>query len=116
MPIFDDPSALSSLRIQLQMRASAVAVVAVAGDLDQDTSPQVQQAVNDLVRDAGVRHVLMDLGEVTFLGAAGVRALLVCHRDADLQGACFQVCRVSDIVRVVLNAARVSRLLGAAEL
>jgi anti-sigma B factor antagonist len=49
--------------------------VAPAGELDLATAPQLEQAVRELL-DAGFEHVIVDLTELDFLDASGLRALL----------------------------------------
>jgi anti-sigma B factor antagonist len=49
--------------------------VAPAGELDLATAPQLEQAIRELL-DAGFEHVIVDLTELDFLDASGLRALL----------------------------------------
>lgn len=57
-----------------------VVVVAVAGELDMLTAPELA----DAVRAAASQHpvgLVVDLGEVTFLGSAGMNVLITADRD-----------------------------------
>jgi anti-anti-sigma factor len=59
-----------------------VAVLSVAGDLDMLTSPQLGQALEQLL-SREPRTVVVDLSEVTFLGSAGLAALVTAHQRAE---------------------------------
>ena len=49
--------------------------VALAGELDLASAPHLERSVWELV-DAGFEHVIVDLTELDFLDASGLRALL----------------------------------------
>ncbi len=75
----DDASALESEH----WMAGEVAVVAVRGEVDQATAPQLLQAVREgLDRTRGGLCVL-DLTHVRFLGGHGLSALLKATRAAE---------------------------------
>ena len=57
-----------------------VAVLAVSGELDIATAPQLRTAVGDLLGQ-GVRHVELDLDACTFVDSTGLGAMLwAAHR------------------------------------
>jgi anti-anti-sigma factor len=59
--------------------------VEVGGEIDLCTAPLLEAALAEHVRACpGVLRV--DLGQVGFLGAAGLRALARAHRDAEAAG------------------------------
>jgi anti-sigma B factor antagonist len=49
--------------------------VALAGELDLATAPQLDQAVRELL-EAGFDHVVVDLTDLAFLDSSGLRMLL----------------------------------------
>lgn len=51
-------------------------VVEVAGDVDLDTTPQLEAAISRCLEQAGDRPCVLDLTAVTFLDSAGLTALL----------------------------------------
>ena len=51
------------------------AVIAVAGEIDVYTAPQLRDAISDLVAD-GVFHVVVDMGGVEFLDSTGLGVLV----------------------------------------
>jgi anti-sigma B factor antagonist len=57
-----------------------VVVVAVSGDVDMLTAPQLAGAINDAYRK-GPAALIVDLSEVEFLASAGMTVLIQAHRD-----------------------------------
>ncbi|HEY6526824.1 MAG TPA: STAS domain-containing protein [Solirubrobacteraceae bacterium] len=53
------------------------ALVALRGELDLATAPQVAEVLDGLAPDAGgVRHIVLDLRGLTFMDASGLHALV----------------------------------------
>ena len=57
-----------------------VTVLAVSGEIDGKTAPAFQEQVLPKLEPEG--RVVLDLAGVTFLSSAGLRALLLLHREA----------------------------------
>jgi anti-anti-sigma factor len=55
-------------------------VLAVAGELDTETADQLRAAVSSILAAGRPRRLVLDLGEVRFLDARGVAALVAAHR------------------------------------
>lgn len=55
-------------------------VVMVAGDIDGSTSPRLEQAIMPLLRETAA--LVLDLGRTTYMSSAGLRVLLLIHREA----------------------------------
>lgn len=55
-------------------------VLPIKGRVDAVTAPQLNTLVREHI-DAGVRYVLFDLSEVTFLSSSGLRALLLIRKE-----------------------------------
>jgi anti-anti-sigma factor len=68
---------------------AALVVVAVTGDVDQDSAPTLRATL--IASLQGNPQVCCDVSAVTFFGAAGARALLDAHRLARAKGAAFAV-------------------------
>lgn len=58
-----------------------VAVIAVSGDLDILTAPELTKAIQVATREEPVA-LIVDLSRVTFLGVAGMNLLITAHRNA----------------------------------
>jgi anti-sigma B factor antagonist len=76
-------------------------VAAVAGEIDLTTAPLLQAALMDAVD----RHctVCCDLSDVTFLGAAGINALVIVHERAAQAGSRLRIRGAHGITRRVLQ-------------
>jgi anti-anti-sigma factor len=66
-------------------RTEATALVAFSGELDLAAAPQAAAALRAQL-EAGVRDLLVDLGQVTYLDCAGLRTLIDVARAADHTG------------------------------
>lgn len=58
-------------------------VATVRGEVDTLTAPRLQAALDRVLRRAAGRRVVLDLLGVTFLGSAGLTALVVAARNAE---------------------------------
>ena len=57
--------------------------VKLDGRLDTITSPDLEQALNDL---AGVAHLVLDFEKITYISSAGLRVLLALQKRMSKQG------------------------------
>jgi serine/threonine-protein kinase RsbW len=57
-----------------------VVTMPVKGRVDAVTAPQLNREVHEQI-NAGARHILLDLAEVTFLSSSGLRALLLIRKE-----------------------------------
>ena len=57
-----------------------VVVVAISGDLDMATAPEVADAIRSAV-EHGPAALIVDLSRVQFLASAGINLLISVHRD-----------------------------------
>ncbi|MEU7873964.1 STAS domain-containing protein [Dactylosporangium sp. NPDC049140] len=78
------------------------ATVAVSGVVDVDSGNRLFDAVADVLARDGLRRVVVDLGAVTLLDAAGVGVLLAARNRARTAGVRFRVGRLSEPARDVL--------------
>jgi anti-anti-sigma factor len=84
------PPADGDLHSRTRWKTADAVVVEVAGDVDLCTAPDLEAALQEHVRACpGVLRV--DLGEVRFLGAAGLQVLVRAHRQAAAAGVHFVV-------------------------
>jgi len=75
----------------------------VAGDLDAVSSAGLQKAVVEVLRRHRPRGIEVDLRGVAFLDSAGIRALVLCHADAEQLGCRLTVAGPRPDVRRVLD-------------
>ncbi|MFD2469434.1 STAS domain-containing protein [Amycolatopsis silviterrae] len=72
-PPWPDPTGM--LRLRVSHPAPGTAVVEVAGEVDLATAPRMAEVVESRLRST-VSLVIVDLRQTTFLGVAGLRALI----------------------------------------
>jgi anti-anti-sigma factor len=94
----------------VSVAADGGVVVKVVGELDLATVPDVQHRLSELPLDAE-RQVVFDVEGVTFLSAAGVRAVLDAKERVGARGGTFVLRAPSRLVARVLRAAGVEDLL-----
>jgi anti-sigma B factor antagonist len=52
-----------------------VDLVEISGRIDSSTAPQLEQALNKVIKD-GRFHIVVDMADMEFMSSAGLRALL----------------------------------------
>ena len=63
-------------------RSGDEAVVTIAGDVDAETSPQLEAEMNTLFA-SGTKSVVVDAEGISFLGSSGLSVLIGAHRTAE---------------------------------
>jgi anti-sigma B factor antagonist len=61
--------------VHVEMFDDHGATIAVDGDLDLATAPQLQSAIDEMI-SYGHRHLVIDLAEATFMDSTGMQSLL----------------------------------------
>ncbi len=94
------------------VRASTerTAVLALRGEVDLATTPELRRALSVSVK-VGVHHLVLDCGELTFLDASGISALVEATKDLAAEGGALVVRNASAPVRTVVEAAGLAHLL-----
>jgi anti-anti-sigma factor len=86
-------------------RTEATALIAFCGELDLAAAPAAAAALRTQL-EAGVRDILVDLGQVTYLDCAGLSALVAVARAADMLGARVYLFRAHGRVAQLIQWAR----------
>ncbi len=87
------------------------ATVAVGGEVDTYTSPELSRALEEVIR-GGATDVVVDVAEVTFLDSSGLSALIGGAKLARTHGASYRVARPGAHVRRLFEIAGLIELLG----
>ncbi len=88
--------------------------IALAGDLDAGSESHFSRSVLRILRTSRQPQLQIDLAGIELLAAAGVQALMLCHRTAAAQGRQLTICYPQPIVRRVLEVTAVLHLLEGA--
>lgn len=101
-----------NLEVRLHSPTREVVVVRVGGMLDRLSAPLLVERVGQQLTRAP--HVVIDLGDVTSVGAAGVEALRSLHRQATGAGTQLHLAAERDTVRQALHVADLDQLFSIA--
>ncbi|MCO8273872.1 STAS domain-containing protein [Actinoplanes sp. TRM 88003] len=99
----DDLDEKALLLVRLEHFHAGSMVITVTGEVDSANSDDLRRQIAELVSDQAARTVALDLGELTFLGSAGIRALIDCHDLAASRGGRLEISRAHEHVREVLT-------------
>jgi anti-anti-sigma factor len=77
--------------------------LAVSGELDCQTAPRLRTSVTETLDRRRLERLQLDLSNLTFIDAAGVRCLLECEREASRAGVCLIVRNVMPAVLRILE-------------
>ena len=97
---------LCDLSIDMAFEGREV-VVGVGGEIDLLTAPTLQAILGDLVQE-GFDHVVLDVGAVTFIGAAGLNILAATAAALAASGGTLTIRAASVLVERILDVPRVS--------
>ena|ERR1700722_2746989 len=86
-------------------------LVAVSGAVDVSTQDPLQQVLLRIMRERSTR-IFLDLSGVAFMDCAGLRALLITRRRAELRGGCMRLIAVSTAVRRTIELNRADEALA----
>jgi len=88
-----------------------VTVVAIAGKLDSNTSPEAQQALDGIVA-GGARTVVVDFTALDYISSAGLRVLLGTARRLRGSGGALRLFGLNETVREVFEISGFSTILA----
>jgi len=74
------------LSIETRRDVDGCLVIRLIGELDMSTASDVAAELSAILRSDGPADIIVDLGELTFMDAAGVTALLDAHQRAAATG------------------------------
>ncbi len=77
---------------------------------DAETGPEITEASSTRLHETG--HLILDFTETTFLGSAGLAALLNINRLAQEKGGALRICACSEDVSQVIRMVRFDKVLS----
>ena len=101
---FDYGHLNTGLSVRVTQQASDAVTVTVAGELDRQTSPEVERVIVELLRTRSPGRVALDMAELTFIGSDGLNALLTCRQHAEQANVTLEIDRAHRHVRQALAA------------
>ncbi len=82
--------------------------IAVRGELDIATAPELERELCDRLADPGCREIVLDLAAATFIDSSGLRVLLVASRAAEAAGGILRVLPGSGPVLRAIELAQIA--------
>ncbi len=80
----------------------AVRAVRISGNLDTQTSPEVQEQLIQLI-DNGVTKILVNFEDLNYISSSGLRMLLVAHSRLEGTSGELRICNPNTMVREVFD-------------
>ena len=91
--------------------AQDVTILALAGNLDSNTSPLVQQALDGILA-GGVRKLVVDFTALDYVSSAGLRVLLGAAKKLSGPGGALRLFGLNETVREVFEISGFSKILA----
>lgn len=96
-----------SLDIVITPEANNGKRISIAGSLDSNTAPQLQQSIDDRINDS-INTIIFDFKDLDFLSSAGLRVLFKAKKRMDGNGGNFimvnlqpQIKKVFEIIKAL---------------
>jgi anti-anti-sigma factor len=89
--------------VRIESTIDGVSPVTVWGEVDPATSEMLFEFLVWALSVDGVRHIAVDLANVTFLDASGIGVLLAAQNRADTAGKVLSVCAATGLPLQVLQ-------------
>ena len=90
--------------------SEGVTIIAFAGNLDSNTSPQAQQAIDALLA-GGVQKVVVDFSALDYVSSAGLRVLLSAAKRLQGPGKALRLFGLNETVREVFEISGFAQIL-----
>jgi anti-anti-sigma factor len=81
----------------IESRIGQTSVLALSGALDTSSAPALSAQAIALC-DAGIRTILIDLDQVSYMTSAGFRSFIVIGRRAEQNGIGMALCGLNELV------------------
>jgi anti-sigma B factor antagonist len=89
--------------MEINVRASGqVAIVEISGDIDSKTAQQVQEQLMAVLQSA--RKVILDMRGVKYMSSAGVRLILITHRQLSSNQGALILVGLSEEIKETMSA------------
>ncbi len=83
-------------------------IVALSGDVDLDSSPQLRTVLLESVREK--REILVEMSAVSYIDSSGIASLVEAYQSARRDSTRFALVAVSDAAMRVLELARLEQV------
>ncbi len=92
-----------------EMKQDDVIVIAVEGNVDTNTAPQLQTKILQCFQKT--IHLVLDMEKCPYMSSAGLRALLLGQKTATSKGGDMKLIHVQEIVMKIFLISRFDKVL-----
>lgn len=82
--------------------ADDIKIVAFEGNLDTNTSPDMEKHLNELL-EQGVKKILINFEKLGFISSAGLRVLLFTAKQLQNTGGKMRICNLNEAVQEIFD-------------
>lgn len=84
------------MSIQIDLKThSDVLIIRLVGELDHHTADQVRNQVETKIESEGIRHILLNLEELSFMDSSGLGVILGRYKQITQLGGKMIICAIS---------------------
>ena len=87
---------MAPLAFTTTLTSAGDALISLTGELDLSATATLEEEIDRLALEDGVRRVVLDLRELDFMDSTGVRVLVTAHLAAQEHGGRFSILRAQD--------------------
>lgn len=99
---------MEGIRLETGLREiDGTKILDVTGEIDVYTAPQFKEAVNGIIA-AGQKHLIIDMGDVTYMDSSGFGTLLSATRRLRPQGGTINLVRCNTAIDRILRITRLN--------
>lgn len=92
-----------SLQVHFEWKEKEVLVVRLSGELDHHTADQVRDQVSQEIEKNEVKHLILNLGNLTFMDSSGLGVILGRYKQMKQINGEMIVCSVPPSIERLLN-------------
>lgn len=99
---------MEGIRLETGLRdIDGTKILDVAGEIDVYTAPQFKEAVNEVIA-GGQKHLIIDMGDVTYMDSSGFGTLLSATRRLRPQGGTINLVKCNTAIDRILRITRLN--------
>lgn len=103
-------SALVEFQVVTAVLGGGVATAGVVGEADLYTAPELKEALNELVEEAGAYYILVDLTRTSFLDSTTLGVLMGAVRRARAKGGQIALACADPNIRKIFEITMLDRI------
>ena len=91
------------MSLTIAVQKSSTPTVQLAGRLDTDTAPELDEVLNDVLAHAGITRLVFDVSALDYLSSAGIRCFIRARKSIEPGGGKIAIVNPQPPVQKVLD-------------